>query len=118
LHGTRAAIAYAGRLLGERLAFCVCSDINEAEIRAVLLAMDSAQAERHARLVLGTDNEVAALIHAPTRHAPVSLQTAAESIRKRLGDNPGWQLIHVSKAMTLDAHRLATKGRRDAEARG
>jgi ribonuclease HI len=115
-HGTRAAIAYAGGLLGERLAFCVCNDINEAEIRAVLLAMEAARAAGHARLVLGTDNEVAALIHAPTRRSSISLQTAAESVRKHLGDNPGWQLIHVTKSMTTEAHRLATQGRRDAEA--
>ena len=104
-----AAIAYTSDMIGSRVVVRHYPSVDEAEMGAVLLAMNDARTAGHSEMVLGTDNRAAALVDTLAPSARPSTRAAATEIRSLLEQVPSWRLIHVPRASTRKAHALAVK---------
>jgi ribonuclease HI len=106
-------IAYVSRTIGVRALVRRYRNATEAEMGAVLLAMHDARGEDHHKIVIGTDNQAAALVETVTARAGPSLMAAAAEIRRFMEEMPDWQLVHIPRRLTRRAHVLAIKTMRD-----
>ncbi len=105
-----AGIAYTSDLIGIRAFACPYANALEAELGAVLLAMRDAAAAGASRMVLVSDNPVAALLtRAPSGASPAALMALAE-IQAPLERWPEWRLFHGTRNFTQNAQSQARQG--------
>jgi ribonuclease HI len=106
-------IAYVSATIGLRALVRYYGNATEAEMDAVLLAMHDAQREDHHKIVIGTDNQVAALVRTVTPWSGPFMRRAASEIRCFLDEMPAWELVHIPRYLTQRAHVLARNAMRD-----
>jgi ribonuclease HI len=114
-----AGIAYESDALGNRRQLATCRSSTEAELLALLLAMDAAEQARLASVVFRTDCKATA--HPDWRAGDGRLRSLKARVAHHLANHPDWRLQKVHRSANLIANglaRTALKARPEIENRG
>lgn len=114
-----AGIAYESAALGSRRQLVACRSSTEAELLALLLAMDAADKARLASVVFRTDCKATA--HPHWRASSTRLRPLKERVTRHLASHPAWRLKKVHRSANSIANglaRQALKARPDLANRG
>lgn len=114
-----AGIAYESTALGNERRLVACRSSTEAELLALLFAMDVADQARLASVVFRTDCKATA--HPHWRASNTRLRPLKERVARHLASHPDWRLRKVHRSANLTANglaRKALKARPETESRG
>lgn len=105
-----AGIAYASAALGNGRQLAACRSSTEAELLALLLAMDAAERARLTSVVFRTDCKATA--HPHSRASDGRLRPLKERVARHLASHPDWQLRKVHRSANAIANGLAREALR------
>jgi ribonuclease HI len=105
-----AGIAYQSDRLESQSRLVECANNGEAELRALLLAMDAAEKAKLREVAFRTDCKSAARPHLGNNKQLRPLR--AEACLYLARHQPGWAITQISRTENVPAHTLARKARR------
>jgi ribonuclease HI len=105
-----AGIAYQSDRLESQSRLVECANNGEAELRALLLAMDAAEKAKLRDVIFRTDCESAARPHLGNSEQLRPLR--AEACLYLARHQPGWAIAQISRTENVLAHALARRARR------